>query len=73
VCHESDAAAELFGRTVVATPYSYKCDRLPKDAEDQMEALLGAAQAGRSVYGTQFNVRAFKHSFLHIWAFENFN
>ncbi|KAJ7343834.1 hypothetical protein DFH08DRAFT_871334 [Mycena albidolilacea] len=40
---------------MLATPYSYKCDRLPKDAEDQMEALLGAAQAGRSVHGTQFN------------------
>ncbi|KAJ7735738.1 peptidase M14 [Mycena metata] len=40
---------------MLATPYSYKCDKLPKDAEDQMEALLGAAQAGRSVYGTQFS------------------
>ncbi|KAJ7812482.1 hypothetical protein B0H14DRAFT_3150306 [Mycena olivaceomarginata] len=55
-------------------PYSYKCDRLPKDAEDQMEALLGAAPAGRSVYGTPFNMRAFKHSFLlnHIWVFRKF-
>ncbi|KAJ7776108.1 hypothetical protein B0H16DRAFT_1449557 [Mycena metata] len=41
----------------VATPYSYKCDKLPKDAEDQMEALLGAAQAGKSVHGTQFSVQ----------------
>ncbi|KAJ7480255.1 hypothetical protein B0H11DRAFT_2025476, partial [Mycena galericulata] len=37
-----------------ATPYSYKCDKLPKDVEDQMEALFGAAQAGRRVYGTGF-------------------
>ncbi|KAJ6481437.1 peptidase M14 [Mycena vitilis] len=39
---------------MLATPYSYKCDRMPKDAEDQMEALLGAAQAAKSVYGTPF-------------------
>ncbi|KAJ7480268.1 peptidase M14 [Mycena galericulata] len=42
---------------MLAAPYSYKCDKLPKDAEDQMEALLGAAQAGRGVYGTGFAVR----------------
>ncbi|KAJ7017160.1 peptidase M14 [Mycena alexandri] len=39
---------------MLAAPYSYKCDKIPKDAEDQMEALLGAAQAGKSAYGTQF-------------------
>ncbi|KAJ6574330.1 hypothetical protein B0H19DRAFT_1124238 [Mycena capillaripes] len=39
---------------MMAAPYSYKCDRMPKDAEDQMEALLGAAQAAKSVYGTPF-------------------
>ncbi|KAJ7123459.1 hypothetical protein C8R44DRAFT_783821 [Mycena epipterygia] len=39
---------------MLAAPFSYKCDRLPKDAEDQMEALLGAAQAGKSAYGTPF-------------------
>ncbi|KAF7369469.1 Zinc carboxypeptidase [Mycena venus] len=39
---------------MLAAPYSYKCTKLPKDAEDQMEALLGAAQAAKSVYGTQF-------------------
>ncbi|KAK7023322.1 zinc carboxypeptidase [Favolaschia claudopus] len=39
---------------MLATPYSYKCDHLPKDNEDQMEALLGAAQAARSVHGTSF-------------------
>ncbi|KAJ6610781.1 hypothetical protein B0H10DRAFT_2058960 [Mycena sp. CBHHK59/15] len=39
---------------MLAAPYSYKCDRMPKDAEDQMEALLGAAQAGRVMYGTAF-------------------
>ncbi|KAJ7930904.1 peptidase M14 [Mycena leptocephala] len=39
---------------MLATPYSYKCDRLPKDAEDQREALLGAAQAAKLLYGTPF-------------------
>ncbi|KAJ7100906.1 peptidase M14 [Mycena belliarum] len=39
---------------MLAAPYSYKCDKLPKDAEDQMEALHGAAQAGRAAYGTPF-------------------
>ncbi|KAJ7454398.1 hypothetical protein FB451DRAFT_1279819 [Mycena latifolia] len=39
---------------MLAAPYSYKCDRLPKDAEDQTEALHGAAQAGKSVWGTPF-------------------
>ncbi|KAJ7069098.1 peptidase M14 [Mycena amicta] len=40
---------------MLAAPYSYKCDKLPKDAEDQMEALHGAAQAGRAVHGTGFS------------------
>ncbi|KAJ7669869.1 hypothetical protein DFH06DRAFT_1037872 [Mycena polygramma] len=39
---------------MLATPYPYECDRQPKDVEDQMEALLGAAQAAKSVYGTPF-------------------
>ncbi|KAF7322012.1 Zinc carboxypeptidase [Mycena kentingensis (nom. inval.)] len=42
-----------FGQ-MLAAPYSYNCAKLPKDAEDQMEALHGAAQAGRSVHGTGF-------------------
>lgn len=39
---------------MLAAPYSYKCNKMPKDAEDQMEALHGAAMAGRSLYGTPF-------------------
>ncbi|KAJ7710703.1 hypothetical protein B0H17DRAFT_1027633 [Mycena rosella] len=39
---------------MLAAPYSYKCDRLPKDAEDQREALHGAARAGSAMYGTSF-------------------
>ncbi|KAF7292987.1 Zinc carboxypeptidase [Mycena indigotica] len=40
---------------MLAAPYSYKCNKLPKDAEDQMEALHGAAQAGRAVHGMGFS------------------
>ncbi|KAJ7616054.1 peptidase M14 [Roridomyces roridus] len=40
---------------MLAAPYSYKCDKLPKDAENQMEALLGAANAGRAVHGRAFS------------------
>ncbi|KAJ7751749.1 peptidase M14 [Mycena maculata] len=39
---------------MLAAPYSYKCDKMPKDAEDQMEALHGAAAAGKALYGTVF-------------------
>ncbi|KAJ7466653.1 hypothetical protein B0H11DRAFT_1921841 [Mycena galericulata] len=50
-------AEELWAMLVA--PYSYKCDKLPKDAENQMEVLLGAAQAGRGVYGTGFATGTF--------------
>ncbi|KAF8901460.1 peptidase M14 [Gymnopilus junonius] len=39
---------------MLSSPYSYTCKRLPKDAEDQMEAALGASNALKSVHGTQF-------------------
>ncbi|KAJ7158035.1 hypothetical protein C8R43DRAFT_996655 [Mycena crocata] len=39
---------------MLATPFSYKCDKMPRDAEDQMEALLGTAQAAKAMYGTPF-------------------
>ncbi|KDR79479.1 hypothetical protein GALMADRAFT_243580 [Galerina marginata CBS 339.88] len=39
---------------MLSSPYSYKCKRLPKDAEDQIEAALGAANALTSVHGTSF-------------------
>ncbi|CDZ98302.1 peptidase m14 [Phaffia rhodozyma] len=35
-------------------PFSYSCDDFPPDAEDLMEALLGAAKALRSVQGTAY-------------------
>ncbi|KAJ7048836.1 hypothetical protein C8F01DRAFT_1379375 [Mycena amicta] len=40
---------------MLAAPYSYKCDKLPKDAEDQIEALHGAAQAGLAIHGKGFS------------------
>ncbi|PPQ93587.1 hypothetical protein CVT25_005467 [Psilocybe cyanescens] len=46
-----------FGETdniSVSSPYSYTCKRLPKDAEDQVEAALGASHALQSVHGTHF-------------------
>ncbi|KAJ7856271.1 hypothetical protein B0H14DRAFT_2578995 [Mycena olivaceomarginata] len=51
------SAAPKLGFVVLGPQHARECDRLPKDAEDEMEALLGAAQAGRSVYGTPFNMR----------------
>ena len=30
---------------VVSSPFSFSCKRTPKDAEDQLEAALGASQA----------------------------
>ncbi|CAK5262105.1 unnamed protein product [Mycena citricolor] len=40
---------------MVAAPFSYKCNKFPKDAEFQMEALHGAVQAAKSIHGTQFD------------------
>ncbi|RPD65540.1 hypothetical protein L226DRAFT_530887 [Lentinus tigrinus ALCF2SS1-7] len=35
-------------------PFSYSCKKTPKDAEDQLEAALGAAYAIKQVHGTVF-------------------
>ena len=40
----------------VSTPYSFSCKKSPKDAEDQMEAALGAVKAIQQVHGTAFTV-----------------
>lgn len=40
----------------VSSPYSYTCTRTPKDAEDQIEAALGASHAMKSVHGKEFQV-----------------
>jgi extracellular matrix protein 14 len=47
---------------VVSSPFSYTCKRLPKDAENQLEAALGAVSALRKPYGTSFIVRRFLQS-----------
>ncbi|CAL1710857.1 unnamed protein product [Somion occarium] len=39
---------------MISTPYSYTCKRIPKDAEDQIEAAMGAVKAIKSVHGTPF-------------------
>ncbi|KAI0777722.1 hypothetical protein BD413DRAFT_467519 [Trametes elegans] len=40
---------------MLSTPYSYTCKKVPKDAEDQLEAALGAANAIKQVHGTPFS------------------
>ena len=37
-------------------PFSHSCDILPADAEDLLEAALGAAQAVKKKHGTTFTV-----------------
>ncbi|KAI9063593.1 hypothetical protein FKP32DRAFT_1611733 [Trametes sanguinea] len=39
---------------MLSTPYSYSCKKVPKDAEDQLEAALGAVNAIKQVHGTEF-------------------
>jgi len=39
---------------MLSTPYSYSCNKAPKDAEDQVEAAMGAARAIKAVHGTVF-------------------
>ncbi|PVF93438.1 hypothetical protein CPB86DRAFT_837442 [Serendipita vermifera] len=36
---------------MLSSPYSYSCNVLPRDAEDQIEAALGAARASSRVHG----------------------
>ena len=40
----------------MSTPFSWSCKKTPKDAEDQLEAALGAAHAIKEVHGTVFTV-----------------
>ncbi|KAJ3486374.1 hypothetical protein NLI96_g4275 [Meripilus lineatus] len=39
---------------MLSAPFSYTCKRDPKDAEDQIEAAMGAARAIKEVHGTVF-------------------
>lgn len=41
-------------RATVSTPYSYSCQIYPPDAEDLIEAALGAAQASFKIHGHHF-------------------
>ena len=40
----------------VTTPWSYSCKKTPKDAENQVEAALGAARAIKAAHGSSFTV-----------------
>lgn len=40
----------------MSTPYSFSCKKYPKDAEDLLEAALGAAHAIKQIHGTPFTV-----------------
>ncbi|OCH89190.1 hypothetical protein OBBRIDRAFT_794542 [Obba rivulosa] len=39
---------------MISTPFSYSCKKVPKDAEDQIEAALGAIRAIKQTHGTAF-------------------
>ncbi|KZT02813.1 uncharacterized protein LAESUDRAFT_729776 [Laetiporus sulphureus 93-53] len=41
---------------MISTPFAYSCKKIPKDAEDQIEAALGAARAIKQVHGTSFTI-----------------
>ncbi|KAK0443363.1 peptidase M14 [Desarmillaria tabescens] len=41
---------------MISSPYSYSCKRVPKDAEDQIEAATGAARALQLTHGTVFTI-----------------
>lgn len=41
---------------LVSAPFSYSCKRTPKDAEDQLEAISGAAFAIKKSHGTHYTV-----------------
>ena len=40
----------------VSIPYSYSCSHVAEDAEDQLEAALGASQSLKAAHGTVFEV-----------------
>jgi hypothetical protein len=42
--------------SIVSTPFSYSCKKTPKDAEDQLEAISGAAFAMKKSHGTHYMV-----------------
>ena len=50
----------------VSSPYSYSCKRLPKDAEDLMEAALGASNALKKVHGTDYKASLIPQFFQSV-------
>jgi hypothetical protein len=44
--------------SIVSTPFSYSCKKTPKDAEDQLEAISGAAFTIKKSHGTHYTVSA---------------
>ncbi|KAI0646349.1 hypothetical protein C8Q79DRAFT_962203 [Trametes meyenii] len=46
---------------MVSTPFSYSCKKTPKDAENQLEAALGAVNAIKQVHGTPFTTGSLCH------------
>ncbi|KAI0002458.1 hypothetical protein BJV74DRAFT_973423 [Russula compacta] len=43
---------------MLSTPFSYSCKKTPKDAEDQLEAISGAASAMMKSHGAKFTTGA---------------
>jgi len=43
---------------MLSTPFSHSCKKSPKDAEDQLEAISGAAHAMKKSHGTLFTTGA---------------
>lgn len=44
----------MLTRATVSIPYSYSCQSYPRDAEDLIEAAMGAAQASFKIHGHQY-------------------
>lgn len=52
---------------IVSAPFSYSCEVYPPDAEDQIEAALGAAQAASRVHGISISTGRLCET-LYRWA-----
>ncbi|KAJ3518509.1 hypothetical protein NM688_g9429 [Phlebia brevispora] len=46
---------------MISTPFSYSCKKTPKDAENQVEAALGAARAIKVAHGVSYMVGTLCH------------
>lgn len=44
----------MLTRATVSIPYSYSCQSYPRDAEDLIEAAMGAAQASFKIHGHHY-------------------